>query len=81
LKRGYAVLHDPVYREKYTLISSANFRDPVLRRLLAVADWGRELMGCTSATRPSRRKAQRTDVPDDKARKAGQTPKALLKPT
>lgn len=81
----YAVLHDPVYREKYALNLKREFpRIPLYGTTLADfrrwAEWGKTLMDLhigyeTVAPWP----LQRTDVEDEKARRAGQSPKAMLK--
>jgi predicted helicase len=81
----YAVLHDPVYREKYALNLKREFpRIPLYG--IAPADfwrwahWGEQLMAMHvgyETVKPW--PLQRTDVPDEKARKAGQSPKPILK--
>ena len=81
----YAVLHDPVYREKYALNLKREFpRIPLHGEAPADfwrwADWGEQLMALhigyeTVEPWP----LTRTDIPDEKAAKAGQAPKALLK--
>ncbi len=76
-----AVLHDPVYREKYALNLKREFpRIPFYKDFWQWAEWGKELMdlhiGYESVT-PA--KLKRIDVPDEKARKAGLAPKCLLK--
>jgi predicted helicase len=75
------VLHDPIYREKYALNLKREFpRIPFYKDFWQWAEWGKELMdlhiGYESVT-PA--KLKRIDVPDEKARKAGLTPKCLLK--
>jgi predicted helicase len=84
----YAVLHDPIYREKYALNLKREFpRIPFYGSTEADfkqwADWGKTLMdlhiGYESVTLAA---LTRTDTPDEKARKhAGKsyTPKAILK--
>ena len=77
----YAILHDPVYREKYALNLKREFpRIPFYKDFWQWAEWGKELMdlhiGYDSVT-PA--KLKRFDVPDEKARKAGLAPKCLLK--
>ncbi len=77
----YGVLHDPVYREKYALNLKREFpRVPFYADFWQWADWGRELtelhIGYETVA-PA--KLKRIDVPDEKVRKAGQTPKAMLK--
>jgi len=77
----YAVLHDPLYREKYAQNLKREFpRIPFYPDFWRWAEWGRALMelhiGYESvAPWP----LTRTDIPDEKARKNGATPKALLK--
>lgn len=77
----YGVLHDPVYREKYALNLKREFpRIPFYADFWQWADWGKALMDLhigyeTVAPWP----LARTDVPDEKARRAGLPPKALLK--
>lgn len=77
----YAVLHDPVYREKYAQNLKREFpRIPFYADFWTWADWGERLMALhlgyeTLEPWP----LTRTDIPDEKARKAGQPPKALLK--
>jgi predicted helicase len=77
----YGVLHDPIYREKYALNLKREFpRIPFYAGFWEWADWGRALMelhiGYESVT-PF--KLKRVDLPDEKARAAGQGPKARLK--
>lgn len=82
----YAVLHDPVYREKYALNLKREFpRVPLYGSVRADfwrwADWGRELMDLHigyEAVAPFAG-IVRHDIPDDKARAVGQAPKCLLK--
>ena len=81
----YAVLHDPLYRDKYAQNLKREFpRVPLYGTLRADfwrwADWGRELMDLhigyeTVEPWP----LQRTDTPDEKARAAGQAPRCILK--
>jgi predicted helicase len=77
----YAVLHDPVYREKYAQNLKREFpRIPFYADFWIWADWGERLMALHlgyEAVDPW--PLDRVDVPDEKARKAGQSPKALLK--
>lgn len=81
----YAVLHDPRYREKYELNLKREFprvplhgdRDSVFWQW---ATWGQALMDLHlsyEAVEPF--PLTRSDVPDAKARAAGQTPKCILK--
>lgn len=81
----YAVLHDPVYREKYALNLKREFpRIPFYGSTVAHfeqwAAWGAELMALHigyEAVAPWA--TTRTDTPDAKARAAGQAPKPVLK--
>lgn len=81
----YAVLHDPVYREKYALNLKREFpRIPLHGSTEADfqrwADWGEQLMALHigyESVEPWPLK--RTDIEDEKARKAGQAPKPKLK--
>jgi predicted helicase len=77
----YAVLHDPVYREKYAINLKREFpRIPFYPDFWQWADWGRTLMdlhiGYESV--PTFQ-LKRVDILDDKARKAGLAPKVILK--
>ena len=77
----YAVLHDPVYREKYALNLKREFpRIPFYADFWQWAAWGGELMklhiGYESVTAYP---LTRTDITDEKANTAGQKPKALLR--
>jgi predicted helicase len=82
---GYAVLHDPVYREKYAQNLKREFpRIPLYGSAAADfwhwAAWGEALMALHigfEAVAPF--PLVRTDTPDDKARAAGQPPKAILR--
>jgi predicted helicase len=81
----YAVLHDPIYREKYAQNLKREFpRIPLYGNTLADFEqwttWGRELMQRhigyeTVEPWP----LKRHDEPDAKARAAGQSPKSILK--
>ena len=77
----YGVLHDPVYREKYAQNLKREFpRIPFYADFWQWADWGKELMELHigfEQVEPA--KLIRTDIPDEKSRKAGVPPKALLK--
>ena len=77
----YAVLHDPVYREKYAQNLKREFpRVPFHPDFWCWAGWGRELMELHigyESVEPW--PLARTDIPDEKARKNGAAPKALLK--
>lgn len=77
----YAVLHDPLYREKYALNLKREFpRIPFYPDFRRWADWGERLMELhigyeTVDPWP----LERLDTPDEKARSAGVSPKTLLK--
>ena len=78
----YAVLHDPLYREKYALNLKREFpRIPFYPDFWRWAAWGEKLMALhigyeTVEPWP----LLRTDTPDEKARAAGVSPKPMLKP-
>jgi predicted helicase len=77
----YGVLHDPVYRETYALNLKREFpRIPFYPDFWRWAEWGEKLMALHigyETVDPS--PVTRTDTPDEKARAAGVTPKAMLK--
>jgi predicted helicase len=77
----YAVLHDPVYREKYALNLKREFpRIAFYPDFWKWAGWGEKLMALHigyETVKPW--PLERIDIPDEKARKAGLTPKAVLK--
>ena len=77
----YAVLHDPVYREKYALNLKRELpRIPLYADFWQWATWGRELVELHvnyESVEPFA--LQRTDVPDEKALAAGLQPKAMLR--
>jgi predicted helicase len=77
----YGVLHDPLYREKYAQNLKKEFpRIPFYVDFWQWADWGKELMDLhTAYEQVEPIKLIRTDIPDEKSRKAGVAPKALLK--
>lgn len=77
----YAVLHDPVYREKYAQNLKREFpRIPFYPNFWQWADWGRALMDLHIGYESAEPWAlTRTDITDEKARAAGQSPKAMLK--
>ena len=81
----YAVLHDPQYREKYAQNLKREFpRIPLYGDSDAAfwqwAGWGAELMRAHIGYESVEPFALvRTDVPDEKARAAGQSPKPALK--
>ena len=77
----YAVLHDPLYREKYALNLKREFpRIPFYENFWQWAAWGEALMKLHigyESTEPFQLK--RIDIPDAKVRAAGMQPKALLR--
>jgi len=77
----YAVLHDPLYREKYALNLKREFpRIPFYADFWQWAAWGEALMKLHigyESVEPF--KLKRTDIPDEKVRAAGLQPKALLR--
>lgn len=77
----YAVLHDPVYREKYALNLKREFpRIPFYENFWRWRDWGQDLLDLHIGYEAAESFGlKRTDVPDKKARAAGQTPKPILK--
>lgn len=77
----YGVLHDPVYREKYALNLKREFpRIPFYADFWQWADWGGALMDLHIGYEQVPPFAlTRTDVPDEKARRAGQPPKPVLR--
>ncbi|WP_187969325.1 type ISP restriction/modification enzyme [Aquibium microcysteis] len=77
----YAVLHDPVYRERYAINLKREFpRIPFYSDFWRWAAWGERLMTLHigyEAVEPW--PLTRADTPDEKAREAGVAPKAMLK--
>jgi predicted helicase len=77
----YAVLHDPIYREKYALNLKREFpRIPFYADFWQWAAWGEALMNLHigyEAVAPFA--LTRADVPDAKAQAAGLAPKAMLR--
>ncbi len=77
----YGVFHDPIYREKYAQNLKRELpRIPFYTDFWQWADWGQTLMDLhigyeTVEPFPLRR----ADVPDERAKNAGQAPKAMLK--
>jgi predicted helicase len=77
----YGVLHDPIYREKYALNLKREFpRIPFYADFWRWAEWGEKLMALhigyeTVEPWP----LDRVDALDEKSRKAGLAPKAMLK--
>ena len=77
----YGVLHDPVYREEYAQnLKRESPRIPFYADFWQWADWGKELMDLhIGYEQVAPAKLTRTDIPDEKSRKAGVAPKAMLK--
>lgn len=77
----YAVLHDPVYREKYAQNLKRDFpRIPFYADFWKWAAWGEALMKLHigyEGIEPW--PLERIDTPDEKSRKAGLAPKAVLR--
>ncbi len=77
----YAVLHDPVYREKYAQNLKREFpRIPFYEDFWRWADWGEKLMALHigyETVKPWPLK--RTDAKDEKAARANLAPKPILK--
>jgi len=77
----YGLLHDPIYRDKYAQNLKRNFpRIPFYENFWRWAEWGEKLMALhigyeTAEPWP----LERIDAPDEKSRKAGLAPKAMLK--
>jgi predicted helicase len=77
----YAVLHDPIYREKYAINLKREFpRIPFYPDFHQWVEWGQNLLDLhigyeSVAPWP----LKRIEKPDEKAREAGLAPKALLK--
>ena len=77
----YGVLHDPTYRDKYAFDLKRELpRIPFYSDFWRWASWGKTLMdlhiGYQSA---AAFKISRVDVPDERGRKTGMSPKPLLK--
>jgi predicted helicase len=76
----YAVLHDPIYRERYALNVKREFpRIPFYTDFWRWADWGETLMRLHigyETVKPW--PLERNDAPDQKTVKAGLAPKAML---
>ena len=77
----YAVLHDPIYREKYAINLKREFpRIPFYPDFRQWVEWGQKLLDLHigyEAVEPWPLK--RVDTADEKARAAGLQPKAMLK--
>lgn len=76
----YAVLHDPVYRETYSINLKREFpRIPLHEKFGRWRDWGRTLLDLHINYDTADAFAfERVDVPDKKVRPTGQTPKVIL---
>jgi predicted helicase len=77
----YAVLHDPIYREKYALNLKRDFpRIPFYPDFRRWADWGRALLDLhLGYEQADPFPLTRTDTPDERARAAGLSPKVILR--
>jgi predicted helicase len=77
----YGVLHDPIYREKYAQnLKRESPRIPFYSDFWQWADWGKELMDLHIGYEQIEPfKLKRIDQVDEKSRKAGVAPKAMLK--
>ncbi len=77
----YAVLHDPVYRDKYAQNLKREFpRIPFYARFWQWADWGAALMALhIGYEHVAPFSLTRTDTPDERALAAGLPPKAILR--
>ncbi len=77
----YGVLHDPIYREKYALNLKREFpRIPFYGDFWKWADWGEKLMALHIGYEEVEPwPLERIEAPDAKSRKAGFSPKAMLK--
>ncbi|MBB1073227.1 hypothetical protein HUU62_02210 [Rhodoferax sp. 4810] len=77
----YAVLHDPIYRDKYALNLKRDFpRIPFYSEFWRWVDWGAALLDLHlnyEQTAPF--PFTRIDTPDDRARAAGVNPKVVLR--
>lgn len=76
----YALLHDPIYREKYTVNLKQEFpRIPLYADFWRWVEWGQKLMVLHVNYDQAKPFAlARTDRSDEKARKAGVSPKVML---
>ncbi len=77
----YGALHDPSYREKYALNLRRDFpRIPFHADFWRWSEWGRELMDLhIGYERVAPWPLKRVDTADERSRKAGLAPKALLR--
>jgi predicted helicase len=77
----YAVLHDPIYRDKYALDLKRELpRIPFYHDFVQWSQWGKSLMHLHinyESVKPFPLK--RLDITDEKARKAGHPPRPILK--
>ncbi len=78
----YAVLHDPLYRDKYAQNLKREFpRIPFYKDFWQWAEWGERLMALHIDYETQEPFAlTRTDTPDAKVRATGMSPKAILRP-
>ncbi len=77
----YGVLHDPIYREKYAFNLKREFpRIPFYAAFWKWAGWGEKLMALHNGYETVEPwPLQRIDAPEEKSRKAGLSPKAMLR--
>ena len=77
----YAVLHDPIYRQKYAQDLKRDFpRIPFYDNFAQWVDWGRALMRLhIDYQSVAEYKLQRIDTPDERARLAKARPASVLK--
>jgi predicted helicase len=77
----YGVLQNPIYREKYALNLKREFpRIPFYADFWKWAEWGEKLMALHIGYETAEPwQLERIDAPDEKSRKAGLAPKAMLK--
>jgi predicted helicase len=77
----YAVLHDPLYREKYAQNLKREFpRIPLYPEFWQWASWGKMLINLhIGYEKVAPWPLKRVDIPDEKTRKNGGSPKAILK--
>jgi predicted helicase len=77
----YSVLYDPIYREEYAQNLKREFpRIPFYTDFWRWADWGERLMALHIGYETIKPwPLERIDTPDEKSRKAGLAPKAMLK--
>lgn len=77
----YAVLHDPIYGEKYALNLKREFpRIPFYENFRRWRDWGQVLLDLhIGYEQVEPFPLKRTDIADEKVRAAKQTPKPILK--